>query len=93
MKSILNHIAILVESIDSIVAKDMFATEFIGKVEEFPSEGTRELYVGATSQMGKLLFMEAIGVGPYKTALNKRGVGLHHIALDVLNIDASKSIQ
>ena len=33
------------------------------------------------------LFMEAIGVGPYKTALNKRGVGLHHIALDVLNID------
>ena len=37
--------------------------------------------------MSRLLLMQANGPGPYQTALNKRGPGLHHIALDVLDID------
>jgi hypothetical protein len=31
--------------------------------------------------------MEAIAEGPYKKALNKRGPGLHHIAIDVESIE------
>ncbi len=87
MKSVLNHVAILVKNIDSVIEKNIFSSETLGKIEEFPSEGTRELYIGKDGQMGRLLLMEAIGNGPYKTALGKRGTGLHHIALDVLNID------
>lgn len=87
MKSVLNHIAILVESIESTLAEKSFSNELLGPIEEFPSEGTRELYVGHGNQMGRLLFMQAIGDGPYKSALEKRGPGLHHIAIDVEDID------
>lgn len=87
MKSVLNHMAILVESIESVLEKNLFSFHTLGKVEKFPSEGTRELYIGKDGQMGRLLLIEAIGEGPYQTTLIKRGTGLHHIALDVLSID------
>lgn len=87
MKSVLNHVAILVESIEAALEAQPFTTDLLGEIEEFPSEGTRELYVGNDNQIGRLLLMQAIGDGPYQNALNKRGPGLHHIALDVLNID------
>lgn len=87
MKSVLNHVAILVENIESVVEKNLFDSSLLGEIEEFPSEGTRELYIGSSNQMGKLLLMQANGPGPYQDALNKRGTGLHHIAIDVLNID------
>lgn len=87
MKSILNHVSILVESIESTLDKGIFKPECIGEIEEFPSEGTRELYISLNDQMGKLLLMQAIGPGPYQNSLRKRGAGLHHIGIDVLNVD------
>ena len=86
-KTLLNHVAILVEDIESVLEKVQFTPDLLGEIEEFPSEGTRELYIGSDNQMGRILLMQAIGDGPYKNALDKRGPGLHHIALDVLNID------
>ena len=86
MISVLNHVAFLVESIESVLEKNIFETSLLGKIEEFPSEGTRELYIGSTRQMGKLLLMQAHGPGPYQHALLKRGPGLHHLALDVLDV-------
>lgn len=86
MKSALNHVAILVKSIESALEQNPFSSADIGEIEEFPSEGTRELYVGSPV-MGRILFMQAIGEGPYQRALEKHGAGLHHIALDVENID------
>lgn len=81
--SVLNHVAFLVNKIELVLEINNFGTESTGEIEEFPSEGTRELYIGQNSQMGKLLLMEANGPGPYQNALNKRGEGLHHIAIDV----------
>ncbi|MCB0421303.1 MAG: hypothetical protein KDD61_09915 [Bdellovibrionales bacterium] len=88
MKSVLNHIAILVESIESVVGKIQVPKSHLGVLEEFPSEGTKEMYIGGSNQMGRLLLMQAIGDGPYKRAMEKRGPGIHHIALDVLSIDS-----
>ena len=79
--------AILVESIESTLEKKNFSNDLIGEIEEFLSEGTRELYIGKSNQMSRLLLIQAVGEGPYNNALKKRGTGLHHIALDVLNID------
>ena len=87
MKTVLNHVAILVESIELTLEKNLFSANFLGVIEEFLSEGTKELYIGLNHQMGRLLLMQANGAGPYQRALSKRGAGLHHIALDVLNID------
>ncbi len=47
--------------------------------EEFPEEGTREVYVGRGS--AKLLLLQPIGPGPYRRALERRGPGLHHVCL------------
>ncbi len=88
VKSVLNHVSFLVESIESVMENSSFSDDSIGKVKEFPGEGTRELYIDNDNQMGRLLLMQAIGDGPYKRALEKRGAGLHHIALDVEDIDS-----
>src|ERR1044071_1670066 len=85
--SALNHVAFLVDSIEMVLEENIFDPGAIGEIEEFPSEGTRELYIGQSDQMGKLLLMQANGPGPYQDALNKRGTGLHHIAIDVPSID------
>ncbi len=57
----------------------------IGPVDTFEAEGTKEIYVNY-GNAGSLLLMEAIGPGPYQRALEKRGPGLHHIAVDVEKI-------
>ena len=88
MKSSLNHVAFLVRSIEESVESESIKSDACGEIEEFPSEGTRELYLGKGHDMGRLLLMQAIGDGPYKSALEKRGPGLHHIAIDVEDIDS-----
>jgi hypothetical protein len=56
----------------------------IGPVEEFPGEGTREVYVGADGQAARILLLQPLGTeGPYARALAKRGPGLHHLAFHV----------
>lgn len=87
MSSHLNHVALLVNNIESFVQENHLSSESSGQIDEFPSEGTRELYLGKDSQLGRLLLMQAIGDGPYKDAYERRGAGLHHIAIDVPKVD------
>ncbi len=88
MKSVLNHIALLVPS----VAKSAeYLKQFnfkIGPAEQWEGEGTLEIYVGdLKKEMANLLLMEPVKDGAYSHAMSKRGPGLHHIAIDVLNIE------
>lgn len=87
MESVLNHIAVVVDNIEKVLIHTQFDHTFIGEIETFPAEGTRELYIGSDVQMGRLLLMQAIGTGPYQRAFEKRGSHFHHIALDVINLD------
>jgi len=87
MNAFMDHIAILVESIDTIIPKIKELQLRCGKVEEFPSEGTRELYVGTNDEGGRLLFIQPIKEGPYQSALDRRGPGLHHIAIQVTELE------
>lgn len=87
MLASLSHVAVLVPSAKAASVVCENAGYELGLVEDFPSEGTREIYIGPTTQAGLLLLMEAIGPGPYRKALEKRGAGLHHIAVNVDSID------
>lgn len=82
----LNHVALLVRSAKGAAAICSQSGYDLGPVEDFPSEGTREIYVGSPATEGLLLLMEAIGDGPYRNALKKRGPGLHHIAVHVPSV-------
>ncbi len=80
-----SHVAILVPSVEK-AAKYLQKYDFlIGSVDEF--EGTREIYV-QYCQGNPLLLMEPKGNGSYSRALDKRGPGLHHLAIDVLDLNA-----
>lgn len=89
MKSVLSHVALLVP--DAIKSAN-FLRQFdfkIGPTEDFEGEGTREIYIGnLESQMGSLLLMEPIKDGAYTRAMTKRGPGLHHVAIDVINLES-----
>lgn len=88
LRSRFSHIALLVSSVEASARwlKDRGIN--CGEPESFESEGTKEIYVGSyAEQAGLLLLLEAVSDGPYKRALSKRGPGLHHIAIDVLNIE------
>lgn len=77
----LDHVALLCSSVKSSLrtlasllpaeAAGLFTP---GKIETFPSEGTRECYIGKNKGGGaRLLLIEAVGVdGPYARALAKR---------------------
>jgi len=78
-----DHIGILVSNlVDGLGSLRRFDWP-IGKIKEFPTEGTKEVYIGPTSASGRLLFLEPIGDGPYKDAMQKRGPGVHHIGINV----------
>ena len=89
----LDHVAILVPNAEQVVqqltARGLPAKGLTpGEIESFPSEGTRECYLGADGRLGRLLLMEATSnQGPYARALAKRGPGLHHVALTVPDLD------
>jgi len=83
-----SHVAFLVNSTETASAflesQDIDCEE----PEVFDSEGTKEVYVGSyEEESGLLLLVEAVSDGPYKKALTKRGPSLHHVAIDVLNIE------
>lgn len=88
MISSLSHVALLVPSVETSAAfldDQGIETE---DPETFESEGTKEVYVGSYgTQKGLLLLLEAISEGPYQRAMKKRGPSLHHIAIDVLDMD------
>ena len=86
MNQVLSHVAILVPSVEKA---SEYLAQFgfhIGEVEEFEGEGTREIYI-ESDKGNSLLLMEALDHGPYRRAFNKRGPGLHHIAIDVLDLN------
>lgn len=85
MNQIPNHTAILVPSVKKA---SNYLSQFgfqIGEEEQFDGEGTREIYV-ESSLGNSLLLMEPLDHGPYRKAMEKRGPGLHHIAIDVLDL-------
>jgi len=83
-----DHVGILVSDLrcglDSLRHNDWP----INEIKEYPSEGTKEVYIGPASASGLLLLIEPIGEGPYQDALAKRGPGIHHIAINVDDVTA-----
>jgi hypothetical protein len=82
-----SHVAVLVPSV--LKAAD-YLRQFdfqIGKEEKWDGEGTLEIYI-EKDKANSLLLMEPIKPGAYQRALDKRGPGLHHLAIDVLNLES-----
>jgi hypothetical protein len=84
---ILNHVGVLVRSVEKSAAKLQKLGLAVGNVEKWPGEGTLEVYVGDPAYRGRLLLMEPYTEGAYQRAMNKRGPGLHHTAIDVNDIE------
>lgn len=79
-----SHVAILVPSVRK-AADYLRQFDFqIGEEEVF--EETKEIYVQGSEQ-NSLLLMEPKETGSYKRALKKRGPGIHHLAIDVLDVE------
>jgi len=81
----LDHVALVVRQLEPVLERlgDLEA----GPIEDFPKEGTREVYLGEGT--ARLLLMQPTrSAGPYGRALEKRGPGLHHVALNVPDLDA-----
>lgn len=83
----IDHVALLVGSIEGAVER-LCVPATLSAIEEYPAEGTRELYVGDAGVPARLLLMQPIGPGPYERALEKRGEGLHHLAFCVEDLSA-----
>ena len=83
----LSHIAFLVPSVAKAAAVAANYGFESGPPEAWEGEDTLEIYVGNSSKNGRLLLMEPAKDGAYSRALNKRGPGLHHVAVDVLDLE------
>lgn len=80
----LSHVAILVPSVRKAADALLQYNFKIGEEENF--EETKEIYVQG-NERNSLLLMEPRGPGSYQKSLKKRGPGLHHLAIDVLNLE------
>lgn len=84
MNTSLDHVALVVRRLEPVLERLVGLDA--GPIEAFPSEGTREVYLGAGR--ARLLLMEPTDAdGPYARALAKRGSGLHHVALNVPDLN------
>ena len=80
----LDHVALVVRRLEPVLER--LEGLAAGPIEAFPSEGTREVYLGSGS--ARLLLMEPTDTsGPYARAHAKRGAGLHHLAGNVPDLD------
>lgn len=79
-----SHTAVLVPSAQKAAEYLRKFNFHIGELEEF--EETLEIYVEG-AERHSLLLMEAKANGSYQRALKKRGPGIHHFAIDVLNLE------
>lgn len=79
----IDHVAIVIDSVDSAIHKLNYYDWFVDDVNYFQSEGTKEVYVGNRNQSSRLLLIEPVSDGPYMKALRNRGAGIHHIAVNV----------
>lgn len=88
MQTVLNHVALLVPSVQKASAFLTPLGFMINAAAEWEGEGTLEIYVGdLKNQMANLLLMEPVKEGAYTRAMKKRGPGLHHLAIDVLDVE------
>jgi methylmalonyl-CoA/ethylmalonyl-CoA epimerase len=86
----LDHVALVVPRLEACLERLAGLGLAIGPIEDFPGEGTREVYVGAAEQPAKLLLMQPTDpAGPYGRALARRGPGLHHLAVRVPDLAAA----
>ena len=85
---LLNHIALLVPSVERSASVLRERGIFTGPAERWDGEGTLEIYAGEDTRSGRLLLMEAVKEGAYSRAMKKRGPGLHHLAVDVVDLEA-----
>lgn len=84
MSAVFDHAAWLVEDLAAVRADLEPRGVQFGQEQDFPREGTREVYVGARERPGRLLLVQPVTRdGPYAGALRRRGEGLHHVALAV----------
>ena len=83
----LNHIAFLVSSVERSAEVFRRLGCPVGAREVWEGEGTAEIYVGDDAQSARVLLMEPILPGAYDRAMKKRGSGLHHIAIDVQDLE------
>jgi hypothetical protein len=84
LESALSHIAILVPSVRKATDHLLkYGFEF-GDKDVF--DETNEIYVQGDAH-NPLLLIEAKETGSYRKALEKRGPGIHHIALDVTDLN------
>jgi hypothetical protein len=77
----LDHVALLVTDLAGAIARTPLPADPIGA---FPSEGTREAYVGSASLDARFLLVtpfDPASDGPYARALRSRGAGLHHVGI------------
>lgn len=82
MSLVPDHVALVVRRLEPVLDRLKELELEAGPIEAFPSEGTREVYLGTGA--ARLLLMEPTRAeGPYARALAKRGPGLHHVALKV----------
>jgi hypothetical protein len=88
MKPEIDHVGILVSNLEHSLKSLRPHGWPIGEIEEFPSEGTKEVYVGPVGATGRLLLMQAVSEGPYRAAMVKRGPGIHHIAINAPDVTA-----
>lgn len=77
-----DHISILVESVDSAMELyvDLLGLAVV-KVENSELHGVRAAFLKAGDVMVELI--EPLGPGPLQTLLEKRGPGFHHVCFEV----------
>ena len=77
----LDHVALLVPDLERALRGARALGLEAEAPQAFPGEGTREAYAGPPGGAARLLLMTPHGPGPYARALERRGPGLHHLAL------------
>lgn len=85
----LDHVAILVADLDAAVElyRDVYGLDLAG-VEEVPSEKVRVAIFGRGA--GRIELVSPSGPdSPMRGALEKRGEGLHHLCLEVPDLEAA----
>ncbi len=85
----LDHVAILVADLDAAVElyRDVYGLDLAG-VEEVPSEKVRVAIFGRGA--GRIELVSPSGPdSPMRAALEKRGEGLHHLCLEVPDLEAA----
>jgi methylmalonyl-CoA/ethylmalonyl-CoA epimerase len=88
----IDHIGIAVHSIESMIPlyRDVLGLEFVGE-EVVESQGVRVAFFRLGESMIELL--EPLdGDGPIARFLDRRGQGIHHLAVGCDDIDAAREV-